>query len=118
MKDLRVLIHAPRGRDAAVVQTVLEHQGIAAHVCHGKQELLEALREGASNGSEAGSKLGGPMSTDTRPSANTDACSSPPAVSIVRALPPGLRRRCRNAAAQRAPLPDCSASTPSALKMR
>ena len=49
MKELRVLIHAPRGRDAAVVQTVLEQQGIGSLVCQGKQELLAALREGAAS---------------------------------------------------------------------
>ena len=45
--DLRVLIHAPRGRDAAVVQSVLEIQKIAAHVCHTDEELLAAMDEGA-----------------------------------------------------------------------
>ena len=45
--DLRVLIHAPRGRDAAVVQSVLAMQKIAAHVCMTDDELLAALDEGA-----------------------------------------------------------------------
>jgi signal transduction histidine kinase/ActR/RegA family two-component response regulator len=45
--ELRVLIHAPRGRDAAVIQRVLEHQRIACHVCTGEAELLQALLEGA-----------------------------------------------------------------------
>ena len=45
--ELRVLIHAPRGRDASVVQTVLSGQGIEAVVCASEQELLAALDEGA-----------------------------------------------------------------------
>jgi signal transduction histidine kinase/ActR/RegA family two-component response regulator len=45
--ELRVLIHAPRGRDAAVIQRVLEHQRIVAEVCATEGELLQALLEGA-----------------------------------------------------------------------
>ncbi|HEX7891170.1 MAG TPA: response regulator [Ramlibacter sp.] len=45
--ELRVLIHAPRGRDANVVRTVLEHQGIACDVCATDAELLAAMDEGA-----------------------------------------------------------------------
>jgi signal transduction histidine kinase/ActR/RegA family two-component response regulator len=45
--ELRVLIHAPRGRDASVVQTVLSGQGIEAVVCATEQDLLAALDEGA-----------------------------------------------------------------------
>lgn len=45
--ELRVLIHAPRGRDASVVQTVLAGQGIEALVCATEQDLLAALDEGA-----------------------------------------------------------------------
>ncbi|HEY0824872.1 MAG TPA: response regulator [Ramlibacter sp.] len=45
--ELRVLIHAPRGRDASVVQTVLSGQGIEALACPTEQELLAALEEGA-----------------------------------------------------------------------
>nr|WP_222623012.1 response regulator [Ramlibacter cellulosilyticus] len=44
---MRVLIHAPRGRDAAVVQSVLDQQKIATHVCAREDELLAALLEGA-----------------------------------------------------------------------
>jgi len=47
MSEQRVLIHAPRGRDAAVVQGVLEHQRIAARVCATESELVDALVEGA-----------------------------------------------------------------------
>ena len=44
--ELRVLVHAPRGRDAAVVQGVLErhHQ---VRICDGAQCLLACLDEGA-----------------------------------------------------------------------
>src|SRR5689334_11055357 len=45
--DLRVLIHAPRGRDASVVQQVLTNQRIEAHVCETDQDLVDALQEGA-----------------------------------------------------------------------
>ena len=45
--ELRVLIHAPRGRDAAVVQSVLEQQKIVSHVCGSEEELLQALMAGA-----------------------------------------------------------------------
>ncbi|MCE3270848.1 MAG: hybrid sensor histidine kinase/response regulator [Ramlibacter sp.] len=45
--ELRVLIHAPRGRDGAVVHGVLTHQGIEAQVCTTEDELLQCLQEGA-----------------------------------------------------------------------
>ncbi len=45
--ELRVLIHAPRGRDASVVQTVLSGQRIEAVVCATEAELIAALDEGA-----------------------------------------------------------------------
>ncbi|MDB5751770.1 MAG: hybrid sensor histidine kinase/response regulator [Ramlibacter sp.] len=45
--ELRVLVHAPRGRDAAVVQGVLAQQGITALVCTEHAALLAALVEGA-----------------------------------------------------------------------
>lgn len=47
MMELRVLIHAPRGRDAAVVQTVLSGQDFASLVCATERELLHAMQEGA-----------------------------------------------------------------------
>lgn len=47
MMELRVLIHAPRGRDGAVVQTVLSGQGIACLVCATEADLLRAMEEGA-----------------------------------------------------------------------
>jgi signal transduction histidine kinase/ActR/RegA family two-component response regulator len=45
--ELRVLIHAPRGRDGAVVHGVLTHQGIEAAVCGTEEDLLVSLQEGA-----------------------------------------------------------------------
>lgn len=47
MTELRVLIHAPRGRDATVVQGVLQQQGIASEICATEQELMAALPDGA-----------------------------------------------------------------------
>jgi signal transduction histidine kinase/ActR/RegA family two-component response regulator len=47
--ELRVLIHAPRGRDASVVQTVLAKQRIESLVCGTEQELMAALEEGAAS---------------------------------------------------------------------
>ncbi|MEJ5990376.1 response regulator [Ramlibacter sp. PS3R-8] len=45
--ELRVLIHAPRGRDGAVVHGVLTHQGIESFVCATEDELIQCLEEGA-----------------------------------------------------------------------
>ena len=45
--ELRILVHAPRGRDAAVVQTVLDFQRIKTHVCSSHEELVRCLAEGA-----------------------------------------------------------------------
>lgn len=47
MTELRVLVHAPRGRDAAVVQGVLDHQKVDAYVCTSQDELMASLQEGA-----------------------------------------------------------------------
>jgi signal transduction histidine kinase/ActR/RegA family two-component response regulator len=47
--NLRALIHAPRGRDAAVVQSVLTHQNIGCQVCATQDELLACLQEGAAS---------------------------------------------------------------------
>src|SRR5215203_6723485 len=44
--EFRVLIHAPRGRDAAVVQGVVQLNH-AAHVCSTPAELLAGMSEGA-----------------------------------------------------------------------
>lgn len=44
---MRVLIHAPRGRDAAVVQGVLQQQKIACEICPTEAQLLAHLVEGA-----------------------------------------------------------------------
>jgi signal transduction histidine kinase/ActR/RegA family two-component response regulator len=49
MTELRVLIHAPRGRDAAVVHGVLGSQGIASYVCASESELIDRLLEGAAS---------------------------------------------------------------------
>jgi signal transduction histidine kinase/ActR/RegA family two-component response regulator len=46
MIELRVLIHAPRGRDAAVVEGVVGRQH-AAQVCDEPQQLMRLLNEGA-----------------------------------------------------------------------
>ncbi|HET6827556.1 MAG TPA: hypothetical protein VFH35_02670, partial [Ramlibacter sp.] len=46
-RELRLLIHAPRGRDAGVVHTVLAAQHMAAHVCVTPGELLECMDAGA-----------------------------------------------------------------------
>jgi signal transduction histidine kinase/ActR/RegA family two-component response regulator len=43
----RVLVLAPRGRDAELTRQLLEHQGLAAEVCAGGQELLAELVAGA-----------------------------------------------------------------------
>jgi hypothetical protein len=44
--ELRVLIHAPRGRDAAVVKDVVQphHRG---SICNTPAQLVAALKEGA-----------------------------------------------------------------------
>jgi signal transduction histidine kinase/ActR/RegA family two-component response regulator len=47
--ELRVLIHAPRGRDASVVQNVLARQHIECLVCTSEQDLMAALEEGAAS---------------------------------------------------------------------
>ena len=43
----RVLLLAPRGRDADLTRQLLEHQGLAADACATGQELLEAMAAGA-----------------------------------------------------------------------
>ncbi len=43
----RVLIHAPRGRDAAVVQTVLGSRSLSTLVCDSAEQMLANLDEGA-----------------------------------------------------------------------
>lgn len=45
--ELRILVFAPRGRDASVVRTVLDGQRIACEVCATPQELMERMEEGA-----------------------------------------------------------------------
>jgi len=46
-EDLRVLILAPTGQDAPLIQRVLSDAGIFAVVCHGLRELTDMLRSGA-----------------------------------------------------------------------
>jgi C4-dicarboxylate-specific signal transduction histidine kinase len=45
--ERRVVVHAPRGRDARVVESVLAARGIATLVCATPEEMLEGIREGA-----------------------------------------------------------------------
>ena len=45
--ERRVLVHAPRGRDALVVQRVVEQMGLTAVVCGSHEELLARMGEGA-----------------------------------------------------------------------
>ncbi|HYF44355.1 MAG TPA: response regulator [Ramlibacter sp.] len=45
--ELRILVHAPRGRDAAVVQTVLSGQGITTHACQSQDQLIRCMSDGA-----------------------------------------------------------------------
>ncbi|RYF33227.1 MAG: PAS domain-containing sensor histidine kinase, partial [Comamonadaceae bacterium] len=45
--ERRVLIHAPRGRDAAVVQSVLGSRDLPGLVCDSAQQMLANLNEGA-----------------------------------------------------------------------
>ncbi|MDB5859257.1 MAG: hybrid sensor histidine kinase/response regulator [Ramlibacter sp.] len=47
--ELRVLVYAPRGRDAAVVEGVLAGQGIGVQVCADREEVLAGLEEGAAS---------------------------------------------------------------------
>ncbi|RYZ12271.1 MAG: response regulator [Comamonadaceae bacterium] len=46
--ERRVLIHAPRGRDASVVQGVIESMGLTTVVCGAADDLLSLLGRGAS----------------------------------------------------------------------
>jgi len=47
--DMRVLIHAPRGRDAAVVQGVLSAQRIESRICATRDDFIDCLIEGAAS---------------------------------------------------------------------
>jgi len=47
MNEMRVLIHAPGGQDAAAVRSVLDHQDIPSQVCESPEDLLGSLAEGA-----------------------------------------------------------------------
>jgi hypothetical protein len=46
-EHLRVLILAPTGQDAPLIQRVLTDAGISALICHGLRELIDMLRSGA-----------------------------------------------------------------------
>lgn len=48
MED-RILIHAPRGRDAQVIEHLLKQRGLTPYVCSTATVLLQALREGAAS---------------------------------------------------------------------
>jgi len=45
--ERRVLIHAPRGRDAAVICRVVEDMALAAEICPSAADMLHQLDEGA-----------------------------------------------------------------------
>jgi hypothetical protein len=45
--ERRVLVHAPRGRDAVVISQVLQIQAMHAEVCASLGDLTEALADGA-----------------------------------------------------------------------
>ena len=45
--EQRVLVHAPRGRDAVVVCQVLQGQAMGAEICDSLDQLTSALRLGA-----------------------------------------------------------------------
>jgi len=45
--NLRVLILAPRGRDAAIAADLLARNAIPSHICSDQQDLVERLLEGA-----------------------------------------------------------------------
>jgi signal transduction histidine kinase/ActR/RegA family two-component response regulator len=47
--DLRVLVYAPRGRDAGVVESVLASHRIAVQACADSDDLLAKLQEGAAS---------------------------------------------------------------------
>jgi FixJ family two-component response regulator len=46
-EDLRVLILAPTGQDAPLIQRVLAYAGISSLICHGLPELIDMVRNGA-----------------------------------------------------------------------
>ncbi|HEX4785584.1 MAG TPA: ATP-binding protein [Candidatus Sulfotelmatobacter sp.] len=46
--DQRVLVLAPRGRDADLISSALEDVGVLSHICRGAKEVVEELKSGAS----------------------------------------------------------------------
>ncbi len=72
-----------------------------------------------SSGCTSGDSMrGGPMSTLTSPSSSSRGAIMPPSVSTRISRLPVRPLPCTNLTKQRAPLPHCSTSPPSALKMR
>src|SRR5687767_2894807 len=47
LDPLRVLIHAPVGRDAGLTAELLQRASIPCHVCHSLPELCSAFADGA-----------------------------------------------------------------------
>ncbi len=58
--EQRVLVHAPRGRDAQVVSQVLQAQAMHAEVCDSLEQLTEALGAGAGIAFVTEESLAGP----------------------------------------------------------
>ncbi len=88
----------------------------SGHCCAAPRGM--ACRPDASKGRSAGSKRGHPMSTVTRPSGVSRGAITPPRV-CTRRLSLCVRPLSRTKRAkQRAPLPHCSTSPPSALWIR
>jgi len=83
-----------------------------------RTQSLTCGSEAPVKGTSRGAKRGGPMSTVTLPDASTFGTMTPLAVSTriscFAVSPSSSTKRAK----QRAPLPHCSTSPPSALKMR
>ena len=45
--ERRVVIHAPLGKDAALIETMLRHQAIETRTCHSLEDLLSETERGA-----------------------------------------------------------------------
>ncbi len=59
-RERRVLVHAPRGRDALVISQVLRAQAMHAEVCCSVEALVDALRVGAGIAFVTEESLSGP----------------------------------------------------------
>ncbi|CFO05153.1 Uncharacterised protein [Bordetella pertussis] len=77
-----------------------------------------ALRPVESNGRDGGSKRVLPMSTVTCSSSPSSSTMTPVTISARSGLRADRPCSCTKRTKQRAPLPQCSTSLPSALKMR